>query len=52
MVCDWILETRTALWEDSVESLPSAIPVPNNILTSFQKDLSSLRTLAQHIPVS
>ncbi|EFA01599.1 sterol regulatory element-binding protein 1 [Tribolium castaneum] len=50
LVCDWILETRTSLWEDSVEASTTPIPVPNNVLTAFQKDLSSLRTLAQNIP--
>nr|CAH7720133.1 unnamed protein product [Callosobruchus chinensis] len=50
MVCDWLLETRTSLWEDSIES-GSKTPVSNSVLSSFQADLSSLRILAEHIPV-
>jgi sterol regulatory element-binding transcription factor 1 len=51
LVCDWILETRTSIWEDMVQ-VGSSTPVANHVLTAFQKDLSSLRILAQHIPVS
>ncbi|CAH1966667.1 unnamed protein product [Acanthoscelides obtectus] len=49
MVCDWLLETRTSLWEDSVEG-DSKVPVSNSVLSSFQADLSSLRILTEHIP--
>lgn len=50
LVCDWLIETRTALWEDSVENGLKA-PVSNTVLTAFQKDLNSLRTLAEHTTV-
>lgn len=50
LVCDWILETRTSLWEESAQN-PVA-PVSNQILSAFQKDLISLRKLAVHVPVS
>ncbi|KAJ8913438.1 hypothetical protein NQ315_017182 [Exocentrus adspersus] len=49
LVCDWLLETRTSLWEDSVEA-GSKPPVPNSILSAFQADMASLRSLAEHIP--
>lgn len=51
LVCDWLLETRTALWEDNIESDSLSSPAPNAILLAFQKDLTSLRNLTQHIPV-
>lgn len=49
LVCDWILETRTSLWEDSVEE-GSKPPASNSCLTAFNKDLHSLRCLAEHLP--
>ncbi|XP_069702898.1 sterol regulatory element-binding protein 1 [Periplaneta americana] len=51
LVCDWLLETRTAIWEeDSQENDGSSpIPVPNGVLTGFQRDLSSLRRLTQYV---
>ncbi|XP_018580011.1 sterol regulatory element-binding protein 1 isoform X2 [Anoplophora glabripennis] len=49
LVCDWLLETRTSLWEDSVEEGLKG-PVSNSTLTSFQADMASLRSLAEHIP--
>ncbi|KAG5883119.1 hypothetical protein JTB14_011522 [Gonioctena quinquepunctata] len=49
LVCDWLLETRTSLWEDSVKD-GLRTPVSNCVLTSFQADLTSLRSLAEHIP--
>ncbi|CAG9819718.1 unnamed protein product [Phaedon cochleariae] len=51
LVCDWLLETRTALWEDSVDNGLRS-PVSNCVLTSFQADLASLRTLAEHVPIA
>lgn len=51
LVCDWLLETRTAIWEDTVEA-GSKPPVENSVLSAFQADLGSLRSLAEHIPVS
>ncbi|KAJ8944998.1 hypothetical protein NQ318_010200 [Aromia moschata] len=49
VVCDWLLETRTSLWEDSVDDGLKA-PVSNYVLTTFQADLSSVRSIAEHIP--
>lgn len=52
LVCDWLLETRTIVWEEGLEIDGSgAVPVTNAVLTGFQQNLSSLRCLAQHIPV-
>ncbi|PSN41839.1 hypothetical protein C0J52_16229 [Blattella germanica] len=54
MVCDWLLETRTALWEEECIETDSSntTPVPNAVLTGFQRDLSSLRRLTEYISVS
>ncbi|XP_050303830.1 sterol regulatory element-binding protein 1 [Anthonomus grandis grandis] len=49
LVCDWLLETRTSLWEDGIDE-GARPPASNNILTAFNKDLVSLRTLAEHLP--
>ena len=53
LVCDWLLETRTTVWEEEgVESDGASLaPVSNAVLTGFQQNLSSLRRLTQHIPV-
>ncbi|KAL3265788.1 hypothetical protein HHI36_009986 [Cryptolaemus montrouzieri] len=52
LVCDWLLETRTSLWEDSLDNDSTIVKVPTPVLAAFQKDLSSLRVLAQHLPAS
>lgn len=50
LVCDWLLDTRTALWEESnINGDQNGVPVSNNVLSGFQKDVSSLRTLTQYI---
>ncbi|XP_072385762.1 sterol regulatory element-binding protein 1 [Diabrotica undecimpunctata] len=49
LVCDWLLETRTSLWEDCVDN-GLKNPVSSCVLSSFQVDLASLRSLAEHIP--
>ncbi|CAG9766585.1 unnamed protein product [Ceutorhynchus assimilis] len=49
VVCDWLLETRTSLWEDSVDG-GAKPPAPSSCLTAFNKDLVSLRSLAEHLP--
>ncbi|CAG9861636.1 unnamed protein product [Phyllotreta striolata] len=51
LVCDWLLETRTSLWEDCVEN-GLKTPVSNWVLSSFQDDLNSLRSLADHVPTA
>ncbi|RZF43711.1 hypothetical protein LSTR_LSTR004224 [Laodelphax striatellus] len=48
LVCDWLLETRTVLWEEQGGS--SNGPVSSRELQGFQRDLSSLRTVSQIIP--
>ncbi|XP_018326934.1 sterol regulatory element-binding protein 1 [Agrilus planipennis] len=50
VICDCLLETRTTIWEESVDLDPSSIPVPNSVLSSFQRDLASLKNLTQYIP--
>ena len=52
LLCDWLLETRTSLWEDSVEGDSTVVPVSNSFLSAFQRDLTSLKTVTQHIIVS
>lgn len=49
VVCDWLLETRTSLWEDRVDEGQKP-PASNSCLTAFNKDLASLRSLTQHLP--
>lgn len=51
LLCDWLLETRTALWEEETTDQEHTVPVANTVLSGFQRDLSSLRSLTQHIPV-
>jgi len=50
LICDWLLETRTSIWEDTVEVDPSCVPVPESVLSGFQKDVTSLKALTTHIP--
>lgn len=51
LVCDWLLETRSAVWELTLDSDPNNNkPVTNSVLTAFQRDISSLRNVTQHIP--
>ncbi|XP_045478897.1 sterol regulatory element-binding protein 1 isoform X2 [Harmonia axyridis] len=52
LICDWLLETRTSLWEDTLENDTSITRVSTPVLTAFQKDFASLRVLAQHVPVA
>ena len=54
MVSDWLLETRTALWEVDFEAHKqdaNYVAAPS-VLLGFQEDLSSLKMLVQHLPVS
>ncbi|XP_054263085.1 sterol regulatory element-binding protein 1 [Macrosteles quadrilineatus] len=48
LVCDWLLETRTALWEDQGGSAQG--PVSADQLSGFQADLSSLCRITQELP--
>lgn len=48
LVCDWLLEIRTILWQEmDVEPERSIASVS---LAGFQRDLACLRQLCQHIP--
>lgn len=51
---DWLLETRTALWENEFEAnkMDANFVAAPAILHGFQEDLSSLKMLVQHVPVS
>ncbi|XP_030373278.1 sterol regulatory element-binding protein 1 [Scaptodrosophila lebanonensis] len=52
LTCDWLLETRTALWElehMSVED-DGYYQVPGDVLEEFQIDLNSLRSIVENIP--
>lgn len=53
LVCDWLLETRTALWENDYEAHKSDANyvASQPVLLGFQEDLSSLKKLVQHLPV-
>lgn len=51
LACNWLLETRTALWEleynTNEESKYKA--APSKIMIEFQKDLNSLRIITEGI---
>lgn len=52
LTCDWILETRTALWEVENTAIDDDgyYQVPGDILAKFQVDLNSLRSIVEEIP--
>lgn len=52
LTCDWILETRTTLWEADYTSYDEIgyCQVPDEILEKFQIDLNSLRIIAEDMP--
>uniref|UniRef100_A0A0N8DDS0 Sterol regulatory element-binding protein n=1 Tax=Daphnia magna TaxID=35525 RepID=A0A0N8DDS0_9CRUS len=54
LVSDWLLETRTALWEKDFErnNMDVNYVAGPTVLLGFQEDLSSLKKLVQHLPVS
>lgn len=54
LVSDWLLETRTSLWENDFEdhNLDVNYVAAPAVLLGFQEDLSSLKKLVQHLPVS
>lgn len=63
LICDWLLETRTACWElKQNEKLPANEEENNNEccaktlssheLEEFQNDLNSLYFIIEQIPVS
>ncbi|XP_055841796.1 sterol regulatory element-binding protein 1 [Episyrphus balteatus] len=52
LTCDWILETRTQVWENEYVGVDDDghYQVPGNLLEKFQKDLNSLRHIVEDIP--
>ncbi|XP_026469415.1 sterol regulatory element-binding protein 1-like [Ctenocephalides felis] len=54
LCCDWILETSYGLWEVEIDTKSglNVKPVAPNILTNFQRDLSSLRRLTERLPTA
>lgn len=59
MAIDWLMETRTTLWEleygncqNTTSEYYNYVPVHGNILSKFQNDLNLLRSLTMDIPVS
>ncbi len=60
MVCDWLLDCRTSVWEAEIEEVKSkhgevnllTYAAPQGVLKGFQFDLASLRIISQFIPVS
>lgn len=56
LAIDWIMETRTALWELEYGNFDNDyynfVPVEPSILTKFQNDLNLLRCFTNNIPVS
>lgn len=56
LAIDWIMETRTSLWEHEYGNYENDyynfVPVESSILTKFQNDLNLLRCLTNNIPVS
>lgn len=52
-MCDWLLESRTEIWEAEKNSIEhdGYLPVSINELTYFQNDLNSLRIITQNLEV-
>ncbi|KAH8274542.1 hypothetical protein KR044_008606 [Drosophila immigrans] len=52
LTCDWLLETRTTLWELEHMSIEDDgyYQVPGDVLEKFQTDLNSLRSIVENIP--
>ncbi|GAB0099908.1 sterol regulatory element-binding protein 1 [Sergentomyia squamirostris] len=50
LVCDWLLESRTTLWELSVKNIPDYTPVCDVTVRHFQEDLDLLRLITDGIP--
>jgi sterol regulatory element-binding transcription factor 1 len=47
LVCDWLLFTRTAMWQEESNQKEGNIPVSEDELFGFQQDLTCLRKLSQ-----
>jgi sterol regulatory element-binding transcription factor 1 len=50
LCCDWLLATRTDIWERSCVPEESPSPVDPDLLFSFQYDLESLQKLTHDVP--
>ncbi|XP_023178234.2 sterol regulatory element-binding protein 1 [Drosophila hydei] len=52
LTCDWLLETRTALWELEHMGMDDDgyYQVAGDVLEKFQTDLNSLRSIVENIP--
>lgn len=53
MACDWILESRTELWELEYSGIndDGYCQVAGDVLENFQIDLNLLRNIVEEIPV-
>lgn len=53
LACDWLLETRMLSWQEECKKMPASYVVNLDFsnLKSFQEDLTSLRKIAQFVPV-
>lgn len=47
LVCDWLLTTRTEVWQQEQADQDDASSVSQQELLAFQQDLTSLRKLSQ-----
>jgi sterol regulatory element-binding transcription factor 1 len=47
LVCDWLLTTRTEVWQQEEADPDDPTSVSDEELLAFQRDLSSLRKLSQ-----
>lgn len=50
LMCDVLLTLRTSLWQRGGGANGEPSPAPTSQLAGFQRDLSSLRRLAQGFP--
>lgn len=52
LACDWLLETRMLSWQEGCKKLPTSnVHLESLNLKNFQEDLTSLRKIAQFVPV-
>lgn len=45
LACDWLLTTRTELWEQEVDSAPGSVNAKDTA-TGFKNDLNNLQKLS------
>ena len=45
LACDWLLTTRTELWEQEVDSAPGSVSAKDTA-TGFKNDLNNLQKLS------